>query len=102
MLRETQGEASPAGAGAKPRAAADARNFATLPAPAAELRPAAAQGRYETILDANALAEWLARLTRAELVCVDTETTSLDPLTARLVGLSICCEPLVAAYLPLA
>ena len=57
---------------------------------------------YETILGEDQLAAWLARIDGAELVAVDTETTSLDPLVARLVGISLSVEPSSAAYLPLA
>ena len=44
--------------------------------------------RYETILTSEALAEWIARIDAAELTAFDTETTSLDPMAAKLVGLS--------------
>ena len=46
---------------------------------------------YETILDERRVRA-LARgdLQRAELVCFDTETTRLDPMEARIVGLSFC------------
>ncbi|MCP5277865.1 MAG: DNA polymerase I [Thiobacillus sp.] len=57
---------------------------------------------YESLLDEAALDRWLAKLAAADLVCVDTETTSLDPLQARIVGMSFSLEPGVAAYLPLA
>jgi DNA polymerase-1 len=57
--------------------------------------------RYETILDEAAFERWLAKITRAELTCFDTETTSLDPMAAQLVGLSFCIEAGEAAYLPL-
>src|SRR6202044_72138 len=66
-----------------------------------DLRPAAAQGHYETLLDAAALDAWFGKLERADLVCIDTETTSLEPMNAQLVGLSFSIEPLHAAYLPL-
>jgi len=46
--------------------------------------------------------QWLQRIGAAELTCVDTETTSLDPMAARLVGLSLSIEPLRACYIPLA
>ena len=62
----------------------------------------AAPGRHETILDIPALDAWIARLRAAGLFALDTETDSLDPLRANLVGLSVCCEPGHAAYLPLA
>ena len=57
---------------------------------------------YETIVTEAQLENWLLRLEQAPLVSVDTETTSLDPLQARLVGISFSTEPARAAYLPLA
>ncbi len=56
---------------------------------------------YETILDEAAFAKWLAKIEAAPLTCFDTETTSLDPMTADLVGLSFSVEAGEAAYLPL-
>ncbi len=56
---------------------------------------------YEVILEQAQLDRWLERLMAAELVAFDTETTSLDPLRAELVGLSFAVEPGEAAYLPL-
>lgn len=69
-----------------------------------EARPeiAAAPRRYEIVLEESALARWCERLAAAEIFALDTETTSLDYLQARLVGLSFCIEPGEAAYLPLA
>ncbi len=64
--------------------------------------PVAPQRHYETILTESQLETWLAKITAAPLVSVDTETTSLDPLQARLVGISFAIEPGHAAYLPLA
>ena len=57
---------------------------------------------YETILTEAALQGWLDKLSRAELMCFDTETTSLDPMQARLVGMSFALQSGEAAYLPLA
>ena len=45
---------------------------------------------------------WLARILSAPLVCIDTETTSLDPMQARLVGLSLSVREHEACYIPLA
>lgn len=56
---------------------------------------------YKTILTTADLDTWLNKLTQAELVCFDTETTSLDPMTARLVGMSFAVKSGEAAYLPL-
>ena len=57
---------------------------------------------YETVTDEAALERWLGEIERAELVCFDTETTGLDPMRAKLVGLSFAIEPGVACYIPLA
>ncbi len=59
-------------------------------------------GVYECILTDAQLDTWLAKLLAAELVCVDTETTGLDTMTAQLVGISFAITPHEAAYLPLA
>lgn len=56
---------------------------------------------YETILTNDGLDRWLAKLGAADLVCFDTETTSLDPMTAKIVGMSFSVEAGSAAYLPL-
>ncbi|AKC86920.1 DNA polymerase I [Pseudoxanthomonas suwonensis] len=72
-------------------------------APAAGLDPAlAAPGEYEAIFDAERLQAWIARLRAAGEFAFDTETDSLDPMRASLVGLSFAAEPGVAAYVPLA
>ncbi len=57
---------------------------------------------YETVLTEADLEKWLAKINAAEVTSVDTETTSLDPMLAQLVGISLCCEPGVAAYIPVA
>jgi DNA polymerase I len=64
--------------------------------------PPAVARNYETILTDQQLADWLTRIQAAPLVSFDTETTSLDPMQARLVGMSFAIEPGCAAYLPLA
>lgn len=71
----------------------DSRQAPELPAPPAELH-------YETILDWDALARWLEALQAAPLVALDTETTSLDPMLARLVGLSLSTAAGRACYIP--
>ena len=57
---------------------------------------------YETVLTDAQLDAWLAVIDNAVVTSVDTETTSLDPLQAQLVGISLCCVPGVAAYIPVA
>jgi len=63
--------------------------------------PAAAERHYETVLSWDAFDAWLARLQAAELVALDTETTSLDAMRAEIVGLSFSVQPGQAAYVPL-
>ena len=77
---------------------------ANLPAQPSATAPAIApaERNYQTIQTLDMLDSWLARLRAASLVSVDTETTGLDPMTSRLVGMSFCIEPGEAAYLPLA
>ncbi|MGL5181266.1 DNA polymerase I [Herbaspirillum huttiense] len=57
---------------------------------------------YETVLTDAQLDQWIATINAAELTAVDTETTSLDAMQAELVGISLCCEPGRAAYIPVA
>ena len=57
---------------------------------------------YDTILSWDAFNTWLARVLAAELVAVDTETTSLDEMVAQIVGVSFSVVPGEAAYIPLA
>ena len=70
--------------------------------PLAPVEPSGIVRHYETLLSTEALRQWLAQMERAELVAFDTETDSLDPMNARLVGLSFSASPGHAAYVPLA
>ena len=56
---------------------------------------------YETILTWDAFERWMIKIEAAELVAVDTETTSLDEMLARIVGISFSVSPGAAAYIPL-
>ncbi len=63
--------------------------------------PAAAiETDYRCILDEAEFDEWFARLQAAPLFAFDTETTSLDYMEARVVGVSFAIEPGKAAYVP--
>ncbi|WP_290877163.1 DNA polymerase I, partial [Aquabacterium sp.] len=57
--------------------------------------------RYDTILDWAAFDTWLARIHAAPLVAFDTETDSLEPMKARIVGLSFSDKVGEACYIPL-
>ena len=56
--------------------------------------------QYETVVDAAALAAWVATLEAAPLIAFDTETDALDAHSAGLVGLSFAVAPGVACYIP--
>ncbi len=56
---------------------------------------------YDTILDWPAFDTWLARIQAAEIVAFDTETDSLEPMRARIVGLSFSDKVGEACYIPL-
>jgi len=57
---------------------------------------------YETVFDETRLDIWLEKLAKADAFAFDTETTSIDYMEAKLVGLSFCCEAGKAAYVPMA
>lgn len=57
---------------------------------------------YQLILQQQQLDEWINKIQQAELVAVDTETTSLNYMQAELVGFSFAVTAGEAAYLPLA
>ncbi|WP_343719303.1 DNA polymerase I [Achromobacter dolens] len=73
----------------------DARVAAEVPAAPTELD-------YRIIADWAAFDAWMALAQGAELVALDTETTSLDEMQAKLVGLSMAVAPGVACYIPVA
>jgi DNA polymerase-1 len=60
------------------------------------------KGEWELITSLEQLAVWLERAEKAGRLCLDTETTGLDPFLADLVGLALAVEPGRAAYIPLA
>ena len=62
---------------------------------------AGAGARYETVLSVGQLDKWLERLHAADLIAFDTETTSLNYMEARIVGVSFAVRENEAAYVPL-
>ncbi len=56
---------------------------------------------FDTIFSWEAFDAWLVKLQAAELVALDTETTSLDEMRAEIVGISFCIKPGEAVYIPL-
>jgi DNA polymerase-1 len=68
---------------------------------AAVPEPFAAQGQYELVTTQAQFDAWLARLHDAPLIAFDTETTSLDPMQADVVGISLSVQSGHACYIPL-
>ncbi|MDT0358366.1 DNA polymerase I [Herbaspirillum huttiense F1] len=99
-LRELGEGSEPAGAKA-PLVGASAAAALEAPAQGGLFAPAP-KVEYETVLTNAQLDQWIATINAAELTAVDTETTSLDAMQAELVGISLCCEPGRAAYIPVA
>ncbi len=99
-LRELGEGSEPTGAKA-PLVGASAAAALEAPAQGGLFAPAP-KVEYETVLTDAQLDQWIATVSAAELTAVDTETTSLDAMQAELVGISLCCEPGRAAYIPVA
>ncbi|MFW0976711.1 DNA polymerase I [Leclercia pneumoniae] len=57
---------------------------------------------YETVLEESRLVTWIEKLKNAPVFAFDTETDSLDNISANMVGLSFATEPGIAAYVPVA
>ena len=73
---------------------------ATAPADDAAIRAPINHAAYVTVTTVKDLDAWVARGTAKGLVCVDTETTSLDPMQAGLCGVSLAVAPGDACYIP--
>jgi DNA polymerase-1 len=100
-------EDAPEGGAAKPLPSPPKdgnRNFALLNYnvdQVEDITPFVATRHYETIVDDAALDRWIAKLAAAPISCIDTETTSLDPMAADIVGISFSAAPGEGAYVPL-
>ena len=57
---------------------------------------------YEVIQTDDALNIWCEEIWRRKIFAIDTETTSLDTLSAEIVGISICIGLGKACYIPIA
>ena len=56
---------------------------------------------YETILTKKDLKEWANKLNKCEVFAIDTETDSLDTVTANLVGISLSVKEGGGCYIPI-
>ncbi|OIP16156.1 MAG: DNA polymerase I [Comamonadaceae bacterium CG_4_10_14_3_um_filter_60_42] len=101
------GSTQRSGAGSDPSSVINRREPGLFDAMEAEIDTPAAPASprtvsYDTILTWDAFDRWLAKVQAAELVALDTETTSLDEMRAQIVGISFSVTPGEAAYIPLA
>jgi DNA polymerase I len=83
------------------QAAPAAAPAATLDNPTPMLVREAISRSYTTVLTPEELELWADKVESAPLAAIDTETDSLDPMTARIVGISLSTSPGEAAYIPL-
>ena len=92
LLDELLDDARPAAAGGADAGPAEGGD---APAPEREIA-------YETVLTGEAFARWMDRIAEAESFAFDTETTSLDYVDARVVGVALATAPGEGAYVPFA
>ena len=61
-----------------------------------------AKKEYQTILTKKDLQAWANKLNKAQTFAIDTETSSLDTMTANLIGISLACDEGEGCYIPIA
>ena len=111
-VRAREAKAPVARSGARPAAANASGNGAAAAAAGSSFADALAfaasaarepkidRSAYETVRDMRRLEAWIAEAIEAGHVAFDTETTSLDPMNADLVGVSLAIAPGRACYVP--
>ncbi len=57
---------------------------------------------YEVVRDENALVRWLGKIENTKLTALDLETDTLNPMQARVIGISLAVAPGEACYIPVA
>jgi DNA polymerase-1 len=103
MLREIgPGNAAKYGTPGAPAPAMNSPEGASGSQPGTQPGMPIIKGEYETVTTQEQFERWLALIDKAALTSVDTETTSLDPMTAEMVGISLSVEAGKGAYIPLA
>ena len=65
------------------------------------VKKVANQSKYELITKINQLENWIVKIEKSSLLALDTETTGLDYMDAKLVGISLSVKSGEAAYIPL-
>ncbi len=87
--------------GAKMALGDTASSTITEPQAAAPILPSAPlETQYDIITDKNVFAGWLSHLQNAKLFSFDTETTALEIMDAKIVGVSFAVDAGKAAYVP--
>ncbi|MDP3705592.1 MAG: DNA polymerase I [Legionellaceae bacterium] len=66
------------------------------------LAPQSTAARFEIITAEHQFTRWLEAIKTCTLLCVDTETTSLDAMRAEIVGVALAIHAGHPAYIPLA
>jgi len=100
----TFGASPPAAPKSAPKAKASASAEPGILSPQADPRlfEKVDPATYDTVSDAKALQSWIDQIYERGWVALDTETSSLDAMSANLVGISLSVEPGRACYIPLA
>jgi DNA polymerase-1 len=58
--------------------------------------------KYETILDEKALKAWIAKINKSKAFAIDTETDSVNTVSANLIGISLSVSENEGCYIPIA
>jgi DNA polymerase I len=103
LAKALEGKSAPAepAEGGKPPAVVRANEPGLFDEPSEAPPARVSTVAYDTLLTWAAFDTWLAKVEAADLVAVDTETTSLDEMRAEIVGISFSVTPGEAAYIPL-
>ncbi|MDC0180312.1 DNA polymerase I [Pseudomonadota bacterium] len=56
---------------------------------------------YQTVLTEKDLSTWASKVEKSKVFAIDTETSSLDTMTADLIGISIACDEGKGCYIPI-
>jgi DNA polymerase-1 len=56
---------------------------------------------YQAVLTENDLKAWAKKIDKSNVFAIDTETSSLDTLTAELIGISLACNEGEGCYIPI-
>jgi DNA polymerase-1 len=56
---------------------------------------------YQTVFTENELKAWAKKIDKCKAYAIDTETSSLDTMTADLIGISLACDEGEGCYIPI-